>query len=117
MGWVDVFGSKAAPCVARYWYVFGHAEIVSEFCVANAGDPNQTVESMGPDGQWHHWTRRTRGDLMVFTPPADGSYRPGEPFRWYYDRRLQLGEMADMATMERESLRNRVSVDFGKVIT
>ncbi len=94
---------------AHYFYRLSNDSRINEFCVANSSDPNQFVDSIAPDGSKQRWAKRTEGDLVVFTPP-DG-YIDGA-VGWMYDRRLQIGQPAPREVLEREALRNQVSVNF-----
>lgn len=103
---MGVLQARSAIPVAFYFYRLRNDNFMKEFCVANAKDPNQYVESRTPDGTLQRWAKRWEGDLLVFTPPD--SY-DGGPVGWMYDRRLQLGQMAPRDVLEREALRNRIS--------
>lgn len=92
---------------AYYFYRLKTDDFVSEFCVANSGDPNQCVETLAPDGTKQRWKKHSEGDLVIFTPP-DG-YAGGQGLLWFYDRRLQIGEAAPREELERLALRMRVS--------
>ena len=95
------------PRIAYYFYRLRDDHIVSEFCVANAGDPRQAVETLAPDGTPQRWQQRHEGDLLVFTSP-DG-YAGDQGILWLYDRRLQLGQPMPREELERQALRMRVS--------
>ncbi len=98
--------------IAWYFYRVRHDHFIFEFCVANARDPNQYVESDAPDGSKQKWRQYHEGDLLVFTAP-DG-YQGG-PLGWFYDDRLQQGQAMPRSELERRALGNRVSVHFPKM--
>ena len=85
--------------------------IIREFCVCNARDPEQFVETLAIESEggeiYQRWEKRWEGDLLVFKAP-DG-YVAGA-IGWCYDHTRQKGEHADWQTLERELLRNRKSV-------
>jgi hypothetical protein len=91
---------------AYYFYRLRNDSFILEFCVANASDPEQYVDSRAPDGTLQRWAKHHDGDLLVFTPP-DGY--DGGPVGWMYNRRLQQGHAAPRAVLEREALRCRHS--------
>lgn len=95
------------PQQAYYFYLLQDDDFVKEFCVANSGDPHQTVATLAPDGTWQYWKSRAEGDLLVFHPP-DG-YTGDEGLLWAYDKRLQRGEPMPRAELERRALAMRVS--------
>lgn len=99
------------PPTAWYFYRLKEDDFVQEFCVANAQDPNQFVETFGPDGQMHRWAKRQEGDLLVFRPPD--AYHGSQGLGWSYDPKLQRGEPMNREQLERRALRGRVSVHFG----
>lgn len=101
----------SVPRTAWYFYRLKDDDFVREFCVANARDPNQTVETLAPDGTHQKWARRHEGDLLVFTPP-DG-YAGDQGLLWAYDRRLQVGEPMPREQLEKLALDSRVSVVMG----
>lgn len=109
-----------------------HAEnCITEFCVANWCGP-QTVATYPPwftvewfneyiahfQGADHHdrkkddflvqWDSYEDGDYLVFKAP-DQSHA-GQPIRWYYDRRLQIGKLADRGPMDKFILGQRTSL-------
>lgn len=92
---------------AYYFFRLRDNEVVKEFCVSNAQDPNQYVESTAPDGTKQRWEKRWDGDLLVFRPP-DG-YAEFQPLGWVYDKQLQDGEATPQELMERLALNMRVS--------
>lgn len=96
------------PRRAFYFYRLRDDHLVSEFCVANHGDPNQYVETLAPDGTAQRWARREEGDLLVFSPP-DG-YAGAQGLLWAYDKRLQLGRPMPRPMLERLALNMRKSV-------
>lgn len=100
--------ARMAPGVpqAYYFYRLTNDHFIREFCVANAQDPEQYVDSVAPDGSKQRWAKRWEGDLLVFTPP-DGY--DGGAVGWMYDRRLQVGLPMPRAELERQALRCRVS--------
>lgn len=100
---------KSDPRTAFYFYRLRADDYVSEFCVANHGDPDQYVETLAPDGTTQRWRKREEGDLLVFTPP-DG-YAGDQGMIWAYDRRLQRGESMPRVMLERLALRMRVSIN------
>ena len=102
----NVFQELGIP-TAWYYYRLREDDFVSEFCVANAKDHDQTVETLAPDGSAQLWARRWEGDLLVFHPP-DG-YAGNQGLVWRYDKRFQRHEPAPREVMEREALRNRVT--------
>lgn len=91
---------------AYYFYRIRNDNFIREFCVANARDPNQQVESPAPDGTMQRWAKRLEGDLVVFTAP-DGY--EGGAVGWSYDRRLQMGVPMPREELERQALRCRKS--------
>lgn len=95
--------------MAIYFYRVKNDEMITEFCVAGATDPNQQVETPTPDGTMQRWKKRVEGDLLVFTPP-DGY--TGGAIGWKYDRTLQQGRPAVREELERELLKSQVSVSF-----
>lgn len=95
------------PETAYYFFRIRDNEVVKEFCVANAKDPNQYVESTAPDGSKQRWDKRWDCDLLVFHPP-DG-YSDFQPLGWVYDKRLQNGEPVPQEEMERLATNMRVS--------
>ena len=97
------------PPTAHYFYRLRNDSRITEFCVAGATDPHQFVESLAPDGTRQRWPSRREGDLLVFSAP-DG-YTDG-PCGHGYDGSLQRCEPAPREVLEREALRNRVSVAF-----
>jgi hypothetical protein len=94
------------PQQAFYFYRLRDNQI-TEFCVANARDPKQYVESKAPDGSTQLWESRWEGDLLVFHCP-DG-HNPGDGLLWFYDRRIQIGQAMPLEELERQALRCRVS--------
>lgn len=108
-------GQFREPPIARYYYVLKDDHIVEEFCVAvDGGDPNQYVETLAPDGTAQRWTRRTRGDLLVFLPP-DG-YSGAQGMLWVYDKRLQSGQAMPRAELERRALNMRISIQVPEML-
>lgn len=97
------------PTACYYFYRLRNDNFIYEFCVAGSVDANQRVDSWAKSGEVQHWKKHNEGDLIVFTSP-DGY--DGGPVGWCYDRRLQRGEPMPREQLEKESLRNRVSLVF-----
>lgn len=100
---------RGEPKVAYYFYRINPGDDrVAEFCVLNAADPNQYVESHMPDGTVLRWDKRIEGDLLVFKCPAEYDIQRG--LGWRYDRRLQVGRiLPDEIELRRLAMRGRVS--------
>lgn len=108
--WTTKMLAPEQPRIAWYFYRLKDDDFVSEFCVANSADPDQSVHTLAPDGTKQPWEKRQEGDLTVFRPP-DG-YQGDQGLLWAYDRRLQLGEAMPRKELERYALRFRVSANF-----
>lgn len=89
-----------------YFYRLKDDDLIGEFCVANAADPDQEVETINPDGTMEKWEKRQEGDLLVFRPPSGYS---GGPVCWMYNRNLQIGVAMPREELERQALRCRRS--------
>ena len=99
------------PRTAHYFYRLKDDNLVSQFCVANSGDPNQWVETMAPDGTMQRWQKREEGDLVVFYPPD--ALASQQVIGWAYNRDLQIGKPMPREELEKLALHHRVSVNFG----
>jgi hypothetical protein len=94
------------PETAWYFYRLNDCNVFGQFCVANAKDPHQYVETRAPDGTVQRWEKRWVGDLLIFFPPDGYS---GGPIGWAYDRTIQIGKPMPDDELERQALRCRVS--------
>lgn len=109
---------RPEPRKAYYFYRIHRAQDnwITEFCVTNhQNDPFQYVETLafkeglgGDIGIVHQrWEKREEGDLLVFKAP-DGYL--GGAIGWCYDNSLQVGEHMPYDQLDREQLRNQVSL-------
>lgn len=127
---LDVNSGVEPQCATLYYRVSAE-NCITEVCVANWCGP-QTVASYPPwftiewfnayiarfDGADHHdrkkedflvqWDSYQDGDLLVFKAPDES--HAGQPIRWYYDRRLQSGRVADRKPMDKFLIGHRTSV-------
>jgi len=123
--------SSAEPRRAVYFYRIHAENCITEFCVANWCGP-QSVCTYPPGfvpeqfftwvdkfmGAAHmerrkadmmvQWDSYEEGDLLVFKAPSED--HAGQPIMWHYDRRLQIGCMANRHEMDQFILRGRKSL-------